>query len=286
MENSETVSLVFETKENSADAGVVGAGLVALKEMIDEINAAKKECERILLNARPFSKGSLEIPLEVFALGDAFLAGNFESVSQLMKIIKEFFDIRLQLKGKAPDIVDATTININGSRIKVEGMVVNFIAPSSSVSKNWESMFRRASNEALITGVKINFSKEPIPVANIPREAFESFLNIEEAVRIAPERDYKTTETLYIRQPSFDHALDWRFFWNEGKLSARMEHEEFQKRVAKGLESFRAGDRLEVILARRQEYDLTNEIWVDTPPYRVIEVLTHHDKPEQEELSF
>jgi|GEM_PF-5638340 len=274
-EYSEELTLTYESDAERASVGAVGGGLLALQAMVNEVQSAFEENERILIKARPFRRGSLELPLELIVFGTVMIIQEYPLLQKLREVLAEFFDIKSRLRGRPIQVEQGNVIIIDNSPIRVDQITLQCLDPSSAVSELCAKAFRDIEEDSEIRAVRVDSSTTDQPLVRINRAEFPYF---HPETRIGEqnlgERDETTRETLIIRQPSFDAELAWRFVWQGVKISAKMQHTEFQDQVAEGREAFVAGDSLDVDLRRVQEYDPSARTHV-TKRYYITRVWEH-----------
>ncbi len=281
-EHSEKLTITFESDTQRAAAKAVGSGILAMQSIVDEVNSAFKDNERILIKARPFSPGSLELPLDLIVFGAALLLQDHPLFLKLREVVTQFFDIKVRLRGQPIHVEDGNVVIIQNSRIQVDQLTLQCLDPSSEVSRKCSEAFRSIDEDTEIAGVRVTSDKAATPLAQIPREQFP-YLHPESVADNLGQRVKESRETLVIRQPAFDAELAWRFVWRETKISAKVQDEEFLKSVEAGQESFVAGDTLEVDLQRSQEYDPASKTFIDKQ-YTTTRVWKHNRRTEQKGL--
>lgn len=285
VEHSETLTLTYESAPNRADAKAVGSGLLAVQSIVDEVSNALEDNERILVKARPFAPGSLELPLDLIVLGAAIIIQEFPLLQKLREVITRFFDIKLRLRGQPIHVEDGNVVIIENSRVHVDQITLQCLNPGSEVSRKCAEAFRLIEEDKEIGAVRITSNKAAAPLAHVPRDKFP-YLHPEapSGTGSLGQRYAESRETLIIRQPAFDVELEWRFVWRGNKIRAEVQDPDFQRSVQIGRESFVAGDSLEVDLRRLQEYDPASLTYIDKKIYAVTRVWKHNRRTEQKEL--
>jgi hypothetical protein len=284
VEHSETLTMTYESNPQRASAKAVGAGLLAVQAIVDDFNSDLQDNERILVKARPFTPGSLELPLDLLVVVSAeLLIHDFPWLQKLREIIAQFFDIKVRLRGQPIHVEDGNVVIIQNSRIHVDQITLQCLNPASNASRSCSEAFRSIEEDQEIKAVRITSDKEDTPLAHIQRDSFP-YLHPETPVgtRNLGQRYEESRETLVIRQPAFDAELAWRFVWQNEKISAQLEDETYQKVVESGRESFAAGDSFEVDLRRLQEYDPASQTYIDKS-YTVTHVWKHSRREKQKQ---
>lgn len=282
-EHSEILTLTYESTAQRADAKAVGAGILTIQSMIEEVQNAFDENQRILVKARPFSDGSLNVPLELIAFGAAIILQEYPLLQKIREVIAQYFDIKKRLRGQPIQIEDGNLVIIENSRVHVDQITLKCLDPRSVVSKKCSNAFHNIEEDPEIKGVRVSTNISTDPLAHILRREFRHF-HPETSIEIQNlgQKLEKSRERLIIRQPAFDLELAWRFIWREMKISAKVEHEDFLKKVQEGQESFAAGDSLEVDLQRLQEYDPSALTFTDKQ-YTITRVWQHYRRPRQQQ---
>jgi hypothetical protein len=281
-EHVETLTLTYESSTHRAGARAVGAGILTVQSMIDEVQRAFKENEQILVKARPFAEGSLEIPLDLIVLGAVIVLNEYPLLQKVRDVIARYFEIKKRLRGQPIEVEDGNVIIIDNSPIHVDEITLQFLDPGSIVSKTCSDAFRAIEEDLDIKAVRVTSSASSKPLAHVPREEFR-YYHPETPIgeqNLGQKRE-ESRETLTVRQPAFEAELAWRFVWHGMKILAKIQDNDFQKRVEEGKESFTAGDRLEVDLCRWQEYDPAALTYVDRQ-YVITRVHAHNRRPQEE----
>ena len=280
-EHTETLTLTYESDVHRADAKAVGKGILAIQAMIDEVHGAFEENEQLLVKARPFAEGSLEVSLDVIVLGAAIIIQEYPLLQKIREVIQQYFEIMGRLRGRPIQVEDGNVIIIENSRVQVDQITLQCLSPDSDASKRCSEAFHDIESDPEIDGIRVSSDASQEPLVQIPRQDF-SYFHPDTPVgeQHLGQRNEESREILIIRQPAFDAELAWRFIWRGTKIAAKVQHEEFQRRVETGRESFVAGDNLDVTLCRLQEYDPAALTHVDKH-YTITHVWGHHRRGEQ-----
>jgi len=283
-EHSETLTITYESNKHHADAKAVGAGLLAIHSMISEVQSACEENEQILIKARPFARGSLEVPLDLIVFGATILFQEYPLFQKIREVITQYFDIKRRLRGQPIHVEDGNVIIIENSRVQVDHITLQCLNPSSEVSRKCAEAFHAIEEDPEIKAVRVSSNTSTEPLARVQRAEFPYF-HPETPIgeKNLGQRYEESRETLVIRQPAFEAELKWRFVWRGAKISAEVKDERFQKSVETGRESFAAGDSLDVDLQRLQEYDPAVLTYVDKE-YTITQVRKHNHRAEQGNL--
>lgn len=282
-EHTETLTLAYESKGHRADAKAVGAGILMVQSMIDEVQDTLDENERILLKARPFAKGSLELSLDLIAFGAAIILHEYPLLQKIRELIAQYFEIKRSLRGQPIQVEDGNVIVIENSRIHVDQLALRLLDPGSAVSKTCSDAFLAIEKDKEISGLRICSSASEKPLAHISRDEF-AYYHPDTALVLQDlgQQQKESRESLIIRQPAFDPGLAWRFVWRAVKMPAKILDTEFQKRVENGQESFVAGDSLDVTLRRLQKYDPASLTYVDYH-YEIVRVWRHNRRAKEQQ---
>jgi len=282
-EHTETLTLTYESNVHRADAKAIGASILTIQAMIDEVQDAFKENERILLKARPFAQGSLELPLDLIILGAAVVLHEYPLLQKIREVITQYFDIKKRLRGKPVQVKEGNVLIIENSSVHVDEITLHFLDPGGEVSKRCSEAFHAIEKDPDINAVSVSTSASSKPLAHVSRQEFNYYHpDIPISEQNLGTQEERSRETLIIRQPAFDADLAWRFVWHGTKISARILHEEFQKRVEEGQESFVAGDSLDVDLHRLQEYDPNSLTYIDKQ-YTITHVWKHNQRTSEKQ---
>lgn len=286
MQEQEQLTIKFETEssDHSADALAVGITLEAFSTMVEEVHKKFGDNHKLLVKARPFSKGSFEIPLDIVFIA-AVGAGLFKAdyISHLLSIIKDYFSIKNQLKGEIPKIEDGKVI-FNGNVINMDNITINLMDPSSHANQLVSKAISAISSDEKIKDMVITRETNKEEIARVPKQNFPYYNNIQTTFD-TPENQIKQEKaTLIIRSAVFedDKEVKWKFLKNGEKISANILDESFLSKVKIG-EKFAAGDSLEVNLQSKKKYDKMYDSYTN-PKYTITTVYKHNRKPEQLEL--
>lgn len=287
VEHSETLTVTYESMPKRADAKAVGCGLLAVQSIVDEVNKAFKEDERILVKSRPFAPGSLELPLDLIVLGAAIIIQEYPLLQKLREVIAQYFDIKVRLRGQPIHVEEGNIIIIENSRVRVDQITLQCLNPGSEVSRKCSEAFRFIEEDKEIEAVRVTSSKTDTPLADIQRDKFP-YLHPETPIGTENlgQRYAESRETLIIRQPAFDAELAWRFVRQGAKISAQVQDAGFLRSVETGQESFVAGDTLDVDLRRLQEYDPASQGYLDLDKSCIITRVWKHNRRAEEKRLF
>lgn len=97
----ESLTIRLGTQGAEADAAAVASTMQAVAAIVEETQIQLKSNQQVLLKARPFAKGSFEIPLDLILVGTASLFETHPLLSCILDILKEYLKVRQLLKGHA-----------------------------------------------------------------------------------------------------------------------------------------------------------------------------------------
>jgi hypothetical protein len=269
---------------NKADALAVASSIEAVATMINEVHKGFNDNHELLVKARPFAPGSLEIPLDIVvlaAVGASLL--DRDVISSVLSIIKEYFTIKNLLKGDVPRIENGRVI-IKGNTMQAQSITINLLKPSSCANQLVCKAMENAERDESIKDIKIVRDSDQERIAHVDRSEFGYYHKIESTVEIPEEQCRTERTTLVIYGPILDanNSLSWRFkrAIDREMIQANITDEVFLSRVESG-EKFAAGDTLEVDLLIRQKYDKMFETYVDLKKGTITKVHHHTPRPEQ-----
>lgn len=109
-----TVRLSSEGEEVNATA--VGITMTAITALITEAHADIAANEELLIKARPFTRGSFEIPLDLIIVQSGTLFTESPLLEQLLETVRHYFMAKVALAGVIPA---SSVILIGGHEINV-----------------------------------------------------------------------------------------------------------------------------------------------------------------------
>ena len=268
---------VEDPKDSRVDASALGNTVIATDSILRELHEEFGENSELLLKARPFKKGSFEIPMDIVVVTAAALVG-FPILENMLKCLTEYFRLKRELKGLAPRIKDGKLI-IENNKIEIDKVVVNLLDPTNRSNKLVASAFEEIEKDDNITGFKVTRKKGML--ANVKREDFKYYGAPAREKRF---KEAETKEVLDVLGPIFEEKGKWTFK-REGKvIHANVSDEGFLKQtVIQNGEPFRSGDKLSVELIVEQEYDESVGGYVDKR-YTVVKILKHIKRAETGKL--
>ena len=279
----EFLTLTFETDKNEAEARAVGASIIAMGDLVSQINSIVDKEQKVLVKARPFAKGSLEIPLDLIITSGAgyYLLKDHPLFEKMKGIIQQVFDIKTNAKGKTITVKNGTVIVGDNNQIDlVDPAVAECLKPACESAKSIGKAFTCINEDDSIKGVRITSSDKKLNI-RIPRHDFryhslcgDSIVDHQEYTRTAGN------ERLIIRSLVFEKGLSWGFKWRNSNIMAVIEDESFMDGVLGGLLSFKVGDSLDVVLKYVDEYDIKKDETV-AKKFKIIRVNKHSHTEDQ-----
>lgn len=269
-QQAEEVIIGFDVKsttDDSVDASAVGKIVIATDAIFRELHDEFKQNSELLLKARPFRKGSFDIPIDVIVLTTGALAC-LPILEKMLKFLSEYFRLKRELKGVAPRIEKGKII-IENSHIEVDKIIVNLLEPRNKANQLIAEAFEDIDKDDNITGFKISRKQEQL--AKVKKEEFKYYGVLPREIK---SKEIQVTEDLRVVGPMFDEKGKWILVRNEKKIPVHIADEGFIRQVLTSGEPFRSGDKLRVELLVQQEYDTTLGDYVDKR-YTVQKILRH-----------
>lgn len=273
-----TVKLGAEPAE--ANAAAVASTMQAVVAIVEEAQQQIQSNEQLLLKARPFAKGSFEIPFDLIVLGAATLFDVHPLIGQVLDMLKDYLDIKKMLKGEpVPEPAENGTIVIQGNTVQVSKSVINILC-SGQVNSTVDRAFSDIEADDTIKDVKVYRGSDTTPIATIPNTEFAYFKHEPSTPPSdRPDRDRNVKATLTIRRPVLEGRAKWDVNYEGNSISADLRDEDFKQRVDAGIEEFARGDRLEVELTIVERYNPTIDDYERKGAYVITKVLNHIKQP-------
>lgn len=279
--NQENIVVEFEaeSKDDSVNAKTVSSTLDALDSLTNEIFTQYDKNSEFLLKARPFQKGSFEIPLDLIVIVGTTAISFMPVLEDVLRIIKEYFKIKNLIKGERPRF-ENNNIIVDNKKIKVDNITVNLLQPDNRSNKLISEAFARIASDKSIKKVRIRNEKTSKPIAEVTHDQFR-YYNILFPTDI-PTKEVTLIEKMIILSPVFDDKSKWKFIRNGKPIQAIILDTDFIDRVNKG-EPFRRGDKLEVMIQITQEYDKDADRYIDKS-FSIVKVIKHIKRLEEPTL--
>lgn len=277
----ESVVIHLGTPIAEANASAVASTMQAMIAIVDEAQKELQANNALLLKARPFSTGSFEIPFELILVGLPFVFDKIGLIEEVLRILKEYIEVRKLLQGEPLPPAKGGTVVLNGN-VTVSNSVVN-IVHNSVTTAAFDKAATEIEADPTIQNLKVLRGKDREPIASISRDDIKSFRADVSPPTIPKKRERIETKLLVIKSPDFGGRAKWEFVLDGHTISADILDENFIHRVLERAEVFAAGDRLEVELIVRSE--LVPSLATYKPKsYSVLRVLRHLDRPDEEPL--
>ncbi len=280
---TETLTIKFgkaEDSDHSADASVVATAMEAVNSLVERVHEEYESDKKFLVKTRPFTEGSLEIPLELclFVAGMTLVEPDF--FEKVRGILKLFIDIKKRLAGRSLTIRDSNIIVIEDSTIQASPIIIEMLQPRSEQNQLFTRTFEKADNDKSLTAVSLISSRTSNSIFKVTRDEFGLMKQVVSEEDLSAEQKVTSRETVIIRSVSYDPNLQWHFFWNKHPISAKVLDDNYGNKVAQGDETFANGDKLEVELVRVQKYDAKQETHTDRE-FTITKVHEHIKRQEE-----
>ena len=216
MDNQEEqITVKFDTSstKNEMDAVAVAATIEAIATTIQEVHQAFKDNHKLLVKARPFNKGSFEIPLDIILVA-AVNAGLFDGdvITNILNIIKEYFSIKNQLKGDIPKIEDNKVI-ISGNTINANNITINLLDTKSPANQLVANAIDKANADDDVKGMQIFNDTTKQEIARISKEQFGYYERKETKIDLPEDQVKNEKVVLVILSPVLNEndKRNWTF---------------------------------------------------------------------------
>lgn len=262
----EQLTVRLASDQGEANATAVASTMTAVASLLSEAQQGLDANKKLLIKARPFEKGSFEIPLDliVLATGAMFatdpLIGNILNVliDDILDVIKKYFEIKNLLQGDNVEKKDDKTIIIKGDNININSTVLNLLDHQCPANQDMSKALENIEQDETISDIELVRGDEPKPLVKVSRSQFGYYkLNVPSSEFERVVRNVESSETLIISAPQLLGNAKWTFIRDEHAVEVKIADQDFLNRVRKGAEMFRAGDRLVVDIVIRQEFNPT-----------------------------
>jgi hypothetical protein len=273
------------THVDDSIAASVDSTMDAVVAIVEAAQKQIKTTEEILVKARPFSKGSLEIPLELVLVGASLMFPSQPLIERIVEMLKEYISIRKRLKGKPlPQAAKDGSVTIKGN-VKISESVVNIIV-NSQVSTVMDKAAENIERDMTIKSLTILQGDDREQIATIERKELSYFrFDPHAPLQDGSKRDRAIRTTLIIHTPVLEGRAKWKFIMDGRAISADIKDENFMERVRSGNEEFAAGDRLEVDLLVHEDYAQALSAYQSTK-HSIQKVIRHSKRPTNMNLDF
>ncbi len=278
----ETLTIRFEKSDpgdHSANADAVASAMHAVTTLVNHVHSECDKNKQFLVKARPFGRGSLEVPLDLILFVGGMLLPEAPFFGKVREILKQFLDLKGKLGGKSFSVTDGNIIVLENTSVQADSLTIQMLDPSSDESRLFEQTFTAAEKDGQVTSLRISSSRTNQPVVEVPRRRFARFRQPVSEQDLTIPRQVASSEVVTIRALAFDPQLSWHFRWGGRAITAKVIAPDFMERVQSSRETFRNGDQLRVKLNRLQRYDPETRTHVDRE-FTVTEVYEHIGRQE------
>ena len=289
---SELCIMHFGSKESEISSRTLGEALISTSTAIDEINNTLLTGKDVSIKVKTFEKGSFEVPFELIevAIVGILSAPSISSIPEILKILKEFVDIKIKLKGTQPKEVEKTSKELkitsdSGDVYNVSNITGDLVINNVVMNEAFNKGIGQLTEDKSIKEYSILDSNRE-PILQVKEKDFNCFslpasLPCEENIQ-TKEKINSVPVSLRIHKVVFDMTSKWGFIYNGNKISARISDEDFQTK-AQTEERFGKGDILKVLMDIHQEFDETVGVYINKS-YVITEVFQHMPRPQQMNL--
>lgn len=285
-------TLKFDGKPNEVDAATLGASLLNVTSIIQEVNSELNTGQKLEIKVRGTAPGSFLVhlgidPAQVPDLLNHLTPENLKTagaaVGFVVTAVAGVFKIRQILKGKAPENVieekggEVRLVSSDGNSLLVDKRTYNIYLNNPKVNEAVTKTFKVLDADSSVTGFEISDKSEK-PLFEIAREEF-SLLTTGSGFPL-PERQSVVEETkLHIIKLSFEKGSKWELLYRGIKISASLDDSDFYGRIDRG-ESFAKGDVLAVELEIGKVFDPSINAY-ENKSYAIKRVVEHIPRAKQ-----
>ncbi len=278
-----TVKLGSPPPQHEADARAVASTMSAVVSLVSEAHQQLKQNEVLLVKARPFAGGSLEIPLDLIILAAGTMFAASPLIENILEVLKKYFEIKNLLRGESFTRKDDSTIIVKGNEINVGSITLNLLGPNSRANQEMARALKDIEKDETITGIELLRGHNAKPLAKVTRPQFQYYsLALPETIK--RERDVRSRETVGIASIVFEGTARWKFTRKGSFIAAQITAKDFIQRVQARIERFAAGDTLDVDLVVHQEFDFDVSDYVNRS-YTIERVWKHERQKRQRTFS-
>jgi hypothetical protein len=278
--HQEEIIIRLESKEYEVDAEAVASMIRAITAIVTETQLELNENEKILVKARPFSKGSFEIPLDLVLVSAASLFDTPIFLQNILETIKSYISIRTELRGEQlPEPDKNGSVVLNGTNITLSHSVIQ-VFNSSRVSDAFHRAATDVAADPSISDINIIRSKSKDLLVRIASSELPYFQTTEPPISSEVQnRDRRIEAELVLRSAVFQGKGKWKFNLEGVAIAVTISDEAFLQRVNSGIERFASGDRLKVELLIRERFNHQLSDYERTGSYVVDRVIQHTSQP-------
>lgn len=261
----EQLVLSFGTPIPEANAAAVAATMQAIVILIDAANDEFAPMGKVVLRARPFGRGSLEVPFDIVEIGAPFLIPILGLAPRILDVLKSYFELR-KLYARTP--VDANSKTETPSQTpSVPGIIVNHgilnILHDSKVNLAVGNAASAIQADETISGFRLLYGEQKIPVVEVARNELALLSHDKSPTAQPKQRQRKVPKAaLDVRSPDLLGASMWGFNYKGHTISASVQDAGFLSHVTNGETAFAAGTTVIADLIIDEEFDVEKNAYV------------------------
>jgi hypothetical protein len=279
----ESLTVRLESSDGEVNATAVASTMSAVVALIMEAQQEISANEVLLVKARPFAKGSFEIPLDLIVLASATMFATSPLIENVLALLKSYFELKNLLQGAEAFPREDISAALDGNDISMGDLTINLLSPSSDANRLMATATEELGRDPTISGVTFIRGDEKMPFISIRRSQFSYYRIAPPSAESASERERRSRETLSIASIVFEGNGKWKFNRKGHIIGAKIEDADFVERVQSGIETFRAGDRLDVALVINQVLDAATNDYLNKV-YHIERVFGHDKRKGQQSL--
>lgn len=279
--------LTFGTPVAEIEAHALTDTLSALTTAVEEINQALYTGKQISIRIKPFDQASFEVPFELVevVIAGILSAPHLPSIPEIIKVLREFIELKIQLKGKRPEKVESKEkelqlITQDGDVLHVDRVVGDLVVNNIQINNSFNRSMSRLAEDQTVERLELQDNQRK-RLVSVDREAF-TYFGSPETSSSEGKKVREVRALLNVRKIVFDFTSKWGFYYDGVKISAKiLDHDFLEKAQTEG--RFGNGDVLDVLLRIHQEFEKAVNTFVNKE-YEIVEVLDHIPRPRDQEL--
>lgn len=268
------------TPTSEASAAAAAAWMQAVVAVLEEAQNQLGKPGIIHIRARPFTAGSLEIPLDLVVFGAAWLLTDPPVILNVLDMFKSYIELRKLIGGGSSDenrskSADAGTVN----QSQVSTHTMN-IMQNCNVTNNIHIAATEVMKDRAIEHVAFLVGEKKYKLTEIGRDEMPQFQ--EPSTQDEEHGQFKKRTkkaTLIVRTAVLKGKGKWTVEYNKRSTEVKIADESFLRNVEAGEERFASGDRLEVDLEITEEFDSSIQGYTEKG-YTVTKVHSHSPRPD------
>lgn len=278
----EQLTVRLASDQSEANAAAVASTMTAVVSLLSEAQQGLDANKEFLIKARPFKKGSFEIPLELIVMAGGTMFASHPLIDNILDAIKTYFEMKNRLQGDKVEKRDDTTIVIQDTEINISSITLNLLDPQCPANQDVARALETVEKDETISDIELLRGDEPEPFVKVTRSQFGYYkVNAPPPEPERASRDIQSRETITIWTPDLGGNAKWGFNRKGSLIRATVADQTFMKSVREGAELFAAGDRLLVDLVIHQEFNSTTNDY-DNKSYTIKRVRKHEKKDAQQ----